>query len=403
MSKLRTTPQIQNLGWTFAGMLILAAVTGKMHDYVSYGEQWASIARGEIPWRPFVVGVDPQWNSYGPLFLLFSPLYQLDQLLPKIMFVGAWLGGFLLLKSRGDRARWTKQQRFLTIYWLLSPFFWIDVVLYGHFDVLVALLTVGAGLALKRRRDVLAGFLFAAGVLLKFVPLALLPVFIFVDGRLRWRFLAVTLGLIGIGMLIPYSIWGEATFYPLVMSAQRGAKLLSIFAYLEGDYSVLPWLGVNGQVPTAYSVPLIAIFSLAMALLNWLIGLDVLLGGLLVSLTTVAFYKVGHLQFYAMPLVFLLFWLAETGLVPLADQRLARAAMSFLWWFAWVSLFYIWTGGFRAGHWVIARELIGLPTFFIVASLVWQLVRYSLANPHLRTKVPRRSQDLTGLALKVRT
>ena len=71
--------------------------------------------------------------------------------------------------------------------------------------------------------------------------------------------MASTCGLIAAGMAAAYVVWGEAVFYPLLLGTKRGPKLMSIFAYLVGDYSPLPRLGLHIEDPTTPSLPLMVL------------------------------------------------------------------------------------------------------------------------------------------------
>jgi hypothetical protein len=362
-------------GVTAAVAVIALLASGKMNDYVSYVEQWASVARGEVPWR--LESDIPVWNSYGPLFLAFAPLSLIHPLLPKLVFGAAWLAGFFALAGVGGLAT-RQERRWLLGGYLLAPFFWVDVVMYGHFDTLVAVLVALAVWSLRRGREVMAAAAVAAGVLLKFMPLALLPVLVRVDGRCRWRFAVWVGALLAAGFLIPYSIWGEATFYPFVNSAHRGPKLLSIFNYLDdARYSVLNLWGSPTPQASRLSVPLMVAAVLAASAFHWLKRLDLWVGTLIATMAMVTFYKVGHLQFFALPVVLILAWLVDTEFRPLADPALARALKGFLWWLSCVSLLYTWTGAFNAKPWPIVRSLIGIPAFAVDLWVTAVLIRYA--------------------------
>jgi hypothetical protein len=116
---------------------------------------------------------------------------------------------------------------------------------------------------------------------------------------------------------------------------------------------------------------------LAASAFHWLRRLDLWTGTLIATMAMVTFYKVGHLQFFALPVVLILAWLVDTEYRPLADPALAKALKGFLWWLSGVSLLYTWTGAFNAKPWPIVRSLIGIPAFAIDLWVTFALVRYA--------------------------
>lgn len=156
-------------------MMILATVSGILHDYYAYSLQWANIVAGGDPWlEPGI----PK-NTYGPLHASFAPGTNLSPLFSKWVFglvLIAVLFTLLLRLLQNSPLRATTVAAFT----LLVPAngFLIGVAfVFGLNDALVAAFIGLAVLVRWRKCLLLAGAALGLAFLLKFYPLLLLPVF----------------------------------------------------------------------------------------------------------------------------------------------------------------------------------------------------------------------------------
>ncbi len=95
--------------------------------------------------------------------------------------------------------------------------------------------------------------------------------------------------------MISLMVWGASTFDPFVHSITRESKLLSVFRFLIGGAThFVPWLKNGADHLSIYAM---AMAGGAAFLYAWKRRLPPVSGAFLGLLITLAFYKVGHLQF----------------------------------------------------------------------------------------------------------
>ena len=128
------------------------------------------------------------------------------------------------------------------LFW--NPFPWVEIAVRGHFDILVGLCCLAAIETWNRGSDRLSGVYLAMGVLLKYLPVVLLPFLALDRGRVRKWFLIAAIASIVLGLELSYHIWGPSMFSPLRLAATRRSTCLSIFMFLRGPYSPMRWFGV---------------------------------------------------------------------------------------------------------------------------------------------------------------
>ena len=194
---------------------------------------------------PRILGVFGKYplNAYGPLFTVLAIPALVNPLLPKLLFAapislcrlaGRGAAGRLRrascghccssgssVRSPGSRLRTSATS---TCSWGSSA--------------------LAAVRARSRRRDVASGACLGLGVLLKYMPIVLLPFLILDRGRPRYRLRTVM-------VIVPWA-WvpaclsgGPTTFRPLLFAAGRTSQHLSIYRFLKGYYSPLRWIDLN--------------------------------------------------------------------------------------------------------------------------------------------------------------
>ena len=225
--------------------LAVTVLTGPRHDYYLFLQIWAEVRLGHDPWfMSFGMNGMAPLNAYGPLFNLFAP------------GVGRPAGTQAPVRIRIRPVRDVA-----------------DPEVHGepsgrrpHVDRPDGLVLESVPLGRDRRSGPLrhpgravmpgggpgvgagaghpAGIWLAAGVLLKYLPVVLVPFLALDRGRLRTRFLATALASIAMGMLLSCHVWGLSTLSPLTLAATRSSAALSIFRYIRSGYSPVAWAGI---------------------------------------------------------------------------------------------------------------------------------------------------------------
>jgi hypothetical protein len=313
----------------------IAIRTGAHLDYEWYLLQWDVILKGvEPPW------VAHTRNAYGPLYNMLAYLTLVDPFAPKLLFVFVWcwatafLIGRVLVRGGSVIHAWA-----LAVGMLATPYFPIAVAHYGFFDILPAGLCLLAVHLRIKNRDGWAGSVLAAAVLLKFYPIALLP-FLMLDGRkLRIRLGVWCVGLFALGMFSSYLVWGESTWRPLIYAAERPSKYLSIFVFLRGAYSPLGIFMENPNVDFL-TVPSMVVFGGTAWLFCWWKKVDLVpacIAGMSIGLQ---FYKAGHIQFLAVVVLLIMYWVACGGCSFRRHKAaVVAAAGSLLWWTVFIVIY----------------------------------------------------------------
>ena len=164
----------------------------------------------------------------------------INPLLPKLLFALAYLAfAVWLIKDCGKGRQRSRLGGLVLLVWLFNPYLWVEIACFGHFDILVGLCCVAAVAARADGRDVLSAVSLGLGVLIKFMPIVLLPFLILDRQRFRFRLLAAAVGVIAAGFLISLLIWGTSTFRPMFFAAGRTSQHLSIYRFLQGKNSPL--------------------------------------------------------------------------------------------------------------------------------------------------------------------
>lgn len=374
----RSSPILDvSLGILAAAFLAVAAVSRARQDYYFYLEIWYHVRQGHDPW--FIVsGQNGQvpLNAYGPLFNPLAALAWINPAAPRLLMSYGYIL-FAIAMSRGFAAgrppSAIRTLGLLVLFW--NPFAWIEVAFYGHFDILVGLACLWAILAWADGRDIRAGLGLAAGVLLKYLPIVLLPVLAFDRGRFRLRFLGVALAAIAIGLGVSHWIWGLSTFLPLVLAASRRPEGLSIFRYIGAQYSPSIYIGLMIRV---WQLPPVLLVLGLVGVWRWSQSRqpDVLASALAAVLVLVVLYRVGYPQYQMVPFVLASAWLLRDW-----DRLRHRTALVVA-----MSLYFGWIISYDVGYtlhetgllninWYRVEDAAGLPTFVLGSAFLACLIR----------------------------
>jgi hypothetical protein len=356
-----------NLWLSFVSLVFLAVtlISGPMHDYHYYLNMWYEVEQGHDPW--FLVfgsnGTVPL-NAYGPLFNLLAVLDWLNPLAPKLFFAFAYLlFAVAAIKdfTASHRASLVSLAALTALFW--NPFPWVEIAIRGHFDILVALLCIGAIRAWTGGRDLASGTCLALGVLLKYSPIVLLPFLALDRGRIRWKLLVVAVTLIALGMGCSYLIWGPTLFKPLTFAATRESNFMSIFYFLRGQHSPLRWVT---NYPNCDRLAPVVLFVALLRGWSWYRTRHAdIESACLVAVTTMAlFYHTGFPQYHMVPFVLGADWVARHwGILRDRPGRVIAIA-SYLAWLAVLDFYYLFfRGDIAPRYWNVFREVAGLATF----------------------------------------
>jgi hypothetical protein len=363
--------------------LMVTALSGRRHDYVAFLEIWDAVRAGRDPWW-----VHARWgyplHAYGPLFNLFAVPAERNGLAPKLLFALAYcLFAVLFLKGGLACARGDFFARSL-LAWLIAPFAWVEIAIFGHFDVLPAIACVAAVGLLCRGREVLSGVSLAVGFLLKLIPVVIVPLYAFDRGshrapvplRVRFGLLAGAVVPIGLGYGLSACFWGLATFRPFGFAYTRGSTLMSIFRYLRGSASPLRWFIADPNLD-AWSTPCMAAAGLLVFLVCLWRRAEAATSALLAVLATLLFYKVGFIQYQMILFLLMACWLGRYAAVLIRNRSLALAIGAYFGWLSLFDLVYCYAGGIMHEHgpWGPVADRVGLPTFLLGGFLLVNLLR----------------------------
>ncbi len=356
--------------------LVTTVVCGARQDYFLYLQMWYEVRLGHDPWfTVFGEFGDAPLNAYGPLFNFLAAVAWVNPLAPKVLFAYAYVL-FAISETKcftASRPPGVVALIVLTgLFW--NPFPWVEIAGRGHFDILVGLLCLGSIRAWSRGHDVRAGMSLALGVLLKYMPVVLLPFLALDRGRLRTRFLQVAVVSIALGLAMSCYVWGPSTLSPLGFAARRRAALLSIFRFLRGVNSPLNWFGVGGNYD--FLAPIVMALALLRACWwSWVRRPDVEASALVAMVTMVLFYPTGFPQYQMVPFVLGSSWaVRHWDLIRGRPLRILAIAG----YFGWLGVFDAHYGYFGDGATVcgfMVEETAGLPAFLFGWMFLVSVVR----------------------------
>jgi hypothetical protein len=286
-----------------AAFLALAVLTGIQGDYRAYVMEWIAVLAGRDPWDLAAYPI----NAYGPLFNALALLVRVSPLANKLLFAFSYLVYVIwLVKVFAPRRGLDAFSWRLTALWLLSPFPWVQIAYVGYFDILVSLACVAAIHNLIGRKDGVSGTYLALGILLKFLPIVILPFLAFNQRRLHFRLLGFCLGIVCSGFLVSLLVWGKSTFAPLAFAATRRSEW-SIYNVLTSTHSPLRYLWQSPNLEWLEK-PLLFIAGLAVFVWCILRQIEPARSSALAILVTLLFYRVGFANYQMVVFSLVLYW-----------------------------------------------------------------------------------------------
>jgi hypothetical protein len=355
----------------------VAALSGPRHDYYFYLRIWYEVARGHDPWFK-IFGPDGHVpsNAYGPLFNVLTAPWWVNPYAPKLLFAYAYtLFSIALIKGFAPSRPPSSLQSVVLLALFWNPFAWVEIPIRGHFDILVGLLCLASVRACARRCDTRSGLCLALGVLLKYLPIVLLPFLSLDRGRVRTRLLIVAVAAIAFGLILSIRVWGMSTLLPLDLAANRSPAPLSIFWFLGHRYSPLRWLSVTVDGRE------LAPFVLFLALLGawawaWIRQPDIEAAAVVATTITVLLYRAAHPQYQMVPFVLGSSWVVRHwGSIRGQPARVVAIACYF-GWLAAFDLYYAFVNEETASAlWYVVKDLVGLPSFLCGCAFLAAVLR----------------------------
>jgi hypothetical protein len=226
----------------------------------------------------------------------------------------------------------------------------------------------------------------AGGILLKFVPLLILPFVLVERGRWRWRLLVGTAVGLAVGFGACALRWGTTFLEPIRFAANRPASLMSVFRFLSGELSPLRPFGISDV--DWLSLPLMAVAGVAIGAVHLRARWTTEGGALVAVCLLLSLYKVGHRQFYALALVLLALWMMRQPRPwPL---RLRRSAATYVIWLAGFAVLYKWTNGFDDTP--LREGVSGLVNLALTIWLIAEVARQESAARHFGLTTEERAR-----------
>jgi len=166
-----------------------------------------------------------------------------------------------------------------------------------------------------------------------------------------------------------WMLWGDSITAPFTLASERPSTLLSIFRFLRGEYSPLPWTW--RQATDTMSVPCIAIGGGLLFAAHLYRRFPLAEAAVLATSVTLALYKVGHQQFFILLYLLTLYWWTDH-----AHLRKSTIA-ALLVFYAFLNTYSVGMMGLGKynGEWSIVKELVGLPFFLLLTWLFWSVYR----------------------------
>jgi hypothetical protein len=307
----------------FFAVTILSWAQG---DYTHfYLDEWTVVLGGRDPWlcmretclnwpeNPTIAGSRTHFNSYGPLFNALAPLVWVNPLANKLLFAFSYLAYVIwLIKDLAPRRGLGTLSWLWLSLWVLNPFPWVEIAYFGYFDVLVALACVAAVHSLISKRDGVSGSYLAVGVLLKYMPIVILPFLVFSGRRFHLRLLSFFVGVVIFGLAVSMLIWGPSTFLPMALAALRQPRW-SIYDVLASPHSPLHlfWDSPNPNFLDWLEKPFLITAGLAVFAWCMLRRIVPAPSATLAILVTLLFHRTGQFNYQMVPFLLISYWMVS--------------------------------------------------------------------------------------------
>jgi Glycosyltransferase family 87 len=240
-----------------------------------------------------------------------APLVWVNPLANKLLFAFSYVVYLTwLIKDFAPRQGFVAPSwRWLGL-WLLNPFPWVEIAYFGYFDVLIGAACVAAVHSLINRKEGAAGSYLGLGILLKYMPIVILPFLGFSEGRLHARLASFCVGLVIFGLTVSFLIWGTSTFSPLMFAGTRYSHW-SIYDILDSAHSPLRLVldSTNPKSVDWLERPFLLIGGLAVFAWCVIRRTGPTISAVLAVLVTLLFYRAGYINYQMVPFLLILYWI----------------------------------------------------------------------------------------------
>jgi hypothetical protein len=346
-----------------AAFLALTVLSGAQGDYKGSIDQWLAVLGGANPWDQDQV-LPFGHNAYGPLFNVLAPLVWINPLANKLLFAFSYLAYvvWLIKVFAPRRGLFALSWPWLGL-WLLNPFPWEQIAYFGYFDVLVSLACVAAVHNLLGNKDGVSGICLGLGILLKYMPIVILPFLVFSGRRFHIRLLGFCIGVVILGLLISVLIWGTSTFFPLTFAATR-RPFWSIYVVLTSTHSPLRTFLDSSNVDWLEKSLLL---TAGLGMFTWcmLRQIEPVLSSALAILVTLLFYRVGHANYQMVLFSLILYWTASNWAQFKHHSVLTTLLGGYFGFLTIANLAFWWVNGYFHSEAVVAllKFLLGCALF----------------------------------------
>ena len=332
---------------------------GSRNDYALYEVTWKAILNNEE---------NVKFNTYGPLHLFVSFIYEINSLLPKIIsgVLFCILQFYLFFKILKN------SENLLFYFYLILPCNFLIITsayFYGINDSVVAFFLIISITLFINNKYYKSGVFFSISAFIKLYPLLLLPILALYK-KINLKFIySFTISTSLILLISFYKFNSDLIFEPLRFGSLRAPNFTSILASLIRDFpdnTIVLFL-------IKYNSVLVILFSL-ITLIYCLAQKKCLLTSLiLIFLVILTTYKVGHTQFY-IPLCVIFSVLLNYNNLYLKH---VRATLPLIFLLSATSVAYPLTGGFDVMNqenifWSI-RENMGYFYFLINIFTIYKI------------------------------
>src|SRR5262249_38751528 len=183
--------------------------------------------------------------------------------------------------------------------WLLNPFPWVDIAYFGYFDVLVAIACVAAVHNVIGRKDGISGTCLALGILLKYMPIVILPFLVFGERRLHLRLFNFCAALVIFGLIVSVLVWGMSTFFPIAIATTRPSHWSIYDALAQSHFLGSDWSKIDPFV--WLERPFLLTAGLGIFLWCMLRRTGPEISAVLAISVTLLFYRAGYINYQMVP------------------------------------------------------------------------------------------------------
>jgi hypothetical protein len=352
-----------------AAFLTLTVLSGARRDYPHYVTDWVVVLGGGDPW--WLLEGFP-FNLYGPLFNVLALPAWINPLANKLLFAFTYLVYIVwLIMDIGARRGLAALSWPMVVLWLVNPVPWVDIAYFGHFDVLVGLTCVAAVHGRVRGKDVVSGVCLASGILLKFLPVMILPVLAFDQRRFRPHLFIGCAVIVAFGFIGSVLVWGTSTFRPIAPVATR-ISYASIYQFLRGPHSPL-WLFWQSPNVDWLATPCMLAAGLGVFLWCMIQRVGPALSAVMAVLATLLFHQVGYIYYQMVLFCIISYWAIFEWKRLRIYRLLTTLLVVYFGWIAFLDLAEWWDLELTISY----SDTYGLLTFLMGLALLGSLMQFS--------------------------